>query len=175
MPKNGNPDDEKPDDEKPDEGRDRKDDGRDRKDDELHDPKRFRPDPEATGRMIEEVFKNSLGCMHREVQLAVVRRVMGDTELFCPECGGFCHDRVARVRDCFMKRGFELCSELTRLFDLYFRTREAGIEESPEVLGRLYTRWAEVGMVYDMAEPQERIDPVLLGGPFGEDDEDEAE
>lgn len=145
--------------------------------------KPFRADPDATQNMIEAVFRESTHQLEREVQLAVARRVLGDTELFCPECGGFCHSHIALLRDRFLKRAYELTSELVTLLDLYFRQRQVGIETPWDVLELLYGRWSELTTVYELSEPQERIDPTELlpggyrpgddpGDPFADGDED---
>lgn len=146
------------------------------------DPKQPHFDFEQTQRMLESAFADDKAMS--EVQLAIVRRVLGNLELFCPDCGGFCHGQEVALRDRFMQRGLELAQQMVRLFDLYFRTREVGIAEPYEVINRLYTRWAEIGFVYDMAEPQERVpDPTLIAfeiegldgiDPFA-DGEDEGE
>lgn len=136
-------------------------------DGEGEEPRRYRYDAEASQRMIEEAFSNE---ELSEMQLAIARRVLGDCQLFCESCGGFCHHQTVKVRDLFIQRGYELVSELLGFFDLYLRERKMGIEEPFQLIAKIYQRWSEIGFVYDMAEPQERVqasvDPLAIGPPF---------
>lgn len=143
----------------------------------------FLDDGSRDSRRLRRQAATSLHQATRNDLYQILMRTLRETPAACPTCGGLCQDHVVKLRDCFLARLGELSRQIADGVDLYRRSRNFGVSEPHEVITRIYDLAGEHSLVYNLAEPQERMDlseeeefeDGEEGDDFGDEDGGEGE
>lgn len=125
--------------------------------------------------VIDSVYESSA----KDEIRTILQKALGDLPQKCPDCNGMCQHHVVAVRDAFMYRAGELGTKLLEGLSLYRLERRFGLQEPEDLIKKIYDIWAEMSVLYALAEPQDVSDEVTIIPPGLElpdqDDEGSAE